>query len=132
MSPIARRWASLLVLLRVVALAVGVQLSGLAPALEELVCAAKEAVEQGAACPCNEPCSSDELHSSDEPCIDCPQGCPKCHCPNGLRSVAPEPFAALAPAFPALALGLLDEASQAPPGPDLPSLFRPPRTYPAV
>ena len=61
------------------------------------------------------------------PCDDCPPGCPNCHC-AALGSVAPAtapailPQQVLASALPA-SLG----ETQAPRGPDLPGLFRPPQ-----
>lgn len=115
LSRIACRWASLLALLRVVALVVGVQLSGLTPVIDELACLAAEAFEHDEPCP------------SDEPCSDCSPGCPTCHCSNGLRAVTAEPYFAPAPAFPPPVLVALNEALQTPAVPDLASLFRPPR-----
>jgi hypothetical protein len=60
------------------------------------------------------------------PCEDCPPGCPNCHC-GVLGSLEPEsPLALLARLPLAPELRQL-EGAEAPVGPELPSLFRPPR-----
>jgi hypothetical protein len=64
---------------------------------------------------------------ADGPCSDCPPGCPNCHCAAAMGSLAPQPTLAVLPQVLALSLGASLYDTQAPPGPDLPGLFRPPR-----
>ena len=61
----------------------------------------------------------------DRPCSDCPAGCANCHC-SPLRSLVPHQVTHLRVGF---AAGDVTYAGQSggPPGPDLPSIFRPPR-----
>lgn len=63
----------------------------------------------------------------DGPCNDCPPGCPNCHCAAALGSVAPVALTATMPALLGSALPASLAGTQAPSGPDLPGLFRPPR-----
>jgi hypothetical protein len=69
---------------------------------------------------------------NDRPCDDCPTGCPNCHCPTALRSLAARPSFDVAPAQPAGDIGLIVRRRNAPSGPDLPSLYRPPRDHGSV
>jgi hypothetical protein len=63
----------------------------------------------------------------DGPCNDCPPGCPNCHC-AALGSIAPaSPVTILPPRVLASALPASLAETQAPRGPDLPGLFRPPQ-----
>ena len=62
----------------------------------------------------------------DRPCEDCPPGCPNCHCGTlGSFALAPRVSGLLGHVSSAQAS--LFENAEAPPGPELPSLFRPPR-----
>jgi hypothetical protein len=113
----ARSWAALSLALRVLAVVLGLQVSGLAHFVEDAVSAiATGHAEHEDPCP------------ADGPCDDCPPGCPQCHCPNAMRSVA------AAPAAPSVLLSetalsaAVAETSSAPLSPDLPGLFRPPQT----
>jgi hypothetical protein len=106
---------TLLALLRVLAVVLGLQLSGVGHFATELV----------------ESVVSEEVHHescpADGPCDDCPPGCPQCHCANGLRSVVPD---ASSPAVTVLESSddVAALASEKPPSPDLPLPFRPPRS----
>jgi hypothetical protein len=105
------------VLMRVLSLVLGVQLSGIAHVVEDVV----SVVVAGHA-------EHDEQCPADGPCNDCPPGCPQCHCPNALRSVAPLASATVVLGLPAsTALPLVGRAER-PPSPVLPAPFRPPRT----
>jgi len=108
-----RAAVTLLTLLRVLAVVLGLQLSGVGHFATELV----EAV------------ASEDVHHetcpADGPCDDCPPGCPQCHCSNGLRSVAPDASGPVA--------GALETSDRVPaftpekpPSPELPLPFRPP------
>jgi hypothetical protein len=61
----------------------------------------------------------------DRPCSDCPAGCANCHC-SPLRSLLPHQVTHLRAGFAAGDVTYSGE-SGSPPGPDLPSIFRPPR-----
>jgi hypothetical protein len=107
----------LLVALRVLAVVLGLQLSGVAHFVEDAVAAiATGHAEHEDPCP------------ADRPCDECPPGCPQCHCSNTMRSVA------AAPAAPSVLLAetalsaAVAATSSAPLSPDLPGLFRPPQT----
>jgi hypothetical protein len=63
----------------------------------------------------------------DGPCNDCPPGCPNCHCAAALGSVVPSAPMAAMPALLASTLPASLAETQAPRGPDLPGLFRPPQ-----
>jgi hypothetical protein len=105
----------LLALIRVLALVLGVQLSGVAHFATELVEAVVSADVHHETCP------------ADGPCDDCPPGCPQCHCSNVLRSVA---VAASTPVVSTLETegdGILAFSQGKPPTPELPLPFRPPR-----
>lgn len=117
-KPARRRRAPalLLVVVRLVALLLSVGLGGIAHDVTDLVAAVADVRHEEEQCPL------------DGPCNDCPAGCPNCHCPNALGAVAPaaspaaliDPTAALA-AAPRLTRGRAFD------GPDLPSIYRPPR-----
>jgi len=62
----------------------------------------------------------------DRPCEDCPPGCPNCHC-GVLGSLVPDSPLALRARLPVDSRPHRLEGTQAPAGPELPSLFRPPR-----
>jgi hypothetical protein len=107
----------LLTLGRVLALVLGVQLSGVAHVAADVVSVVVSGRDEHAEhCP------------ADGPCNDCPQGCPNCHCQNGVRAVAPQLTAPVVLTLPTVALATLETNAQVPLGPVLPSLFRPPRT----
>jgi hypothetical protein len=108
--------ARLLLLLRVLALIVGLQVTGAGDAAVHavsLVLPAASAHEDE--CPL------------EGPCRDCPPGCPNCHCTNALTSVIPQvgvPSVVLPAAVSASKERL---AEREPLVPDRSSLFRPPR-----
>jgi len=110
-------WAQLSLLLRVLALLLGVQLGGIghaaADALHETGIIAAEEHEE---CPL------------DRACDDCPPGCPQCHCSNRVPSVAPLAAFVFVRALPGADLPPVLAESSAPPRPELPSLYRPPRS----
>jgi hypothetical protein len=64
---------------------------------------------------------------ADGPCHDCPPGCPNCHCAAALGSLTPQLALAILPQLLGLALPASLYETQAPAGPELPGLFRPPR-----
>lgn len=112
----SRLWVSLFVALRVLVVLLGLHVSGVAHAVEDAV----NLVVTGHA-------EHEEQCPADGPCDDCPPGCPQCHCPNAMRSVAPKagaPFVLVAEAAIAPAV---DAAMRVPLSPDLPGLFRPPQ-----
>lgn len=106
----------MLVALRVLAVVLGLQLSGVAHFVEDAVAAvATGHAEHEDPCP------------ADRPCDECPPGCPQCHCSNAMRSVVPPVGApSLLLAETALSAAVA-ETSRAPLSPDLPGLFRPPQ-----
>lgn len=62
------------------------------------------------------------------PCNDCPPSCPNCHCANAPTAVLPlEVRSLVSPLFGASPTRGLAR-TEAPPSPELPALFRPPRT----
>jgi len=65
----------------------------------------------------------------DESDQDCPPGCPSCHCthPNVLPSAQTDDLFAWLGCLPGSELADLPYESTAPPQPQLPSVFRPPR-----
>ena len=106
---------TLLTLLRVLAVVLGLQLSGVGHFATELVESIVSEQVHHESCP------------ADGPCDDCPPGCPQCHCSNALRSVVPE---AAAPVVTVLETSddVAALTSEKPLSPDLPLPFRPPRT----
>jgi hypothetical protein len=110
-------WARLSLLLRVLAVLLGVQLGGIghaaADALHETGIIVVEEHEE---CPL------------DRACDDCPPGCPQCHCSNRVPSVAPLDAFVLVSALPRADVTFAPTESRSPPRPELPSLYRPPRT----
>jgi hypothetical protein len=116
---IARRsglLARLSLLLRVLALLLGVQLAGIGhAAADALHVTGVVAQEEHEECPL------------DRACDDCPPGCPQCHCSNRVPSVAPLTSFVVANALPGADVAFALTESAAPPRPELPSLFRPPR-----
>jgi hypothetical protein len=111
-----RTVVTLLALLRVLALVLGVQLSGVAHFATEVVEAVASEGAHHETCP------------PDRPCDDCPPGCPQCHCSNGLRSVAPDAASPVASVLEASADGAPAFTRDKPPSPELPLPFRPPRS----
>jgi hypothetical protein len=109
--------ARLSLLLRVLAVLLGVQLGGIghaaADALHETGIILVEEHEE---CPL------------DRACDDCPPGCPQCHCSNRVPSVAPLGTFVLASALPRADVTFAPTESGSPPRPELPSLYRPPRS----
>lgn len=110
-------WLRLVVLVRVLSLVLGLQLSGAAHLVEDAV----SVVVAGHA-------EHDEQCPADGPCNDCPPGCPQCHCPNALRSVVPSAFATVVLGLSTSTAPLLVGREELPPSPVLPAPFRPPRT----
>jgi hypothetical protein len=63
----------------------------------------------------------------DRPCDDCPPGCPNCHCAAAGGTLTIAAPLTLRPQVLSSSLPLSLHLTQAPAGPELPSLFRPPR-----
>lgn len=108
-------WLLLVAFLRVLTLLFAMQFSGLIHGVSDFVGAvAAEGGHEHEQCP------------PDRPCEDCPPGCPNCHC-GVLGSVLPESPLALLLSLPTDSRPSRVDARDAPAGPELPSLFRPPR-----
>lgn len=107
----------MLALLRLVAFVLGFQLSGVGHFVVDAISVAIVGEAE-----------HDEQCPVDRPCDDCPPGCPSCHCPNTLRSTVPAPTFAVAAELPLFEVAA-DPTNAVPVGPDLPSLYRPPRTH---
>jgi hypothetical protein len=109
--------ARLSLLLRVLAMLLGVQLAGVGhAAADALHVTGIIAQEEHEECP------------PDRACDDCPPGCPQCHCSNRVPSVAPLVSFVVANALPGADVSFAPTESASPPRPELPSLYRPPRT----
>jgi hypothetical protein len=114
---LSRPLAVLLAALRVVALLLGLQLSGTAHAVTDAV----------ASIVLHHATHEDACPADGSPCDDCPPSCPNCHCSNApvamppLELPSPHLFAAGGEAV----IGLT--SADAPPRPELPLPFRPPR-----
>jgi len=112
-----RAWTPVAALGRVLALLVLLEVGGLVHAVMDVVTAVANIQHDEERCPPNGPCD------------DCPAGCPNCHCPNALGAVLPASApAALVDLTAAVAARPLLDRGRAPEGPDLPSLYRPPRS----
>ena len=114
---VKRSWAVVLVALRGLLVVFALQLSGTIHDISDFV--ETVTAEPGKA--------EHEQCPVDGPCNDCPPGCPNCHCAAALGSVAPASPMATLPALLASALPYSLAETQAPRGPDLPGLFRPPQ-----
>ena len=112
-----RGGALLLVAMRSLLLVFAMQFSGALHDISDFV-EAVAAVPEGAE---HEECPVDG------PCNDCPPGCPNCHCAATVALVAVVTPALLSPEILASHAPASLYATQAPRGPDLPGLFRPPR-----
>ncbi len=114
--PRARRLALLFALLRPLALLLALQLGGVSHAAVDLISAVCELREQHEVCP------------EDGRCSDCPDGCPNCHCANGIRLLVPDasPNLWLDPRALLMATWTVSE-DQWHPSPELAPLDRPPR-----
>lgn len=112
-----RGWALLLVVLRSLLLVFALQFSGVIHDVSDFVEAVADAAEH----------AEHEQCPADGPCTDCPPGCPNCHCAAAMGSLPAQPALADLRQVLALSLGASLYDTQAPPGPDLPGLFRPPR-----
>ncbi len=112
-----RCWALLLVVMRSLLVVFALQFSGVVHDLSD----ALEAVASASDQPEHEQCPADG------PCNDCPPGCPNCHCAAAMGSVAPSATLAVLPQVLTLSLPESLYDTQAPLGPELPGLFRPPR-----
>ena len=103
---------------RVLALFLGIELSGAAHAMKDVVTHVVLGVTtHDDACP-----------ADGSPCDDCPPSCPNCHCSNA--PVAMPPVAPPSPTLQAVGafLTVSFASSPAPPRPELPLPFRPPRS----
>src|SRR5690349_18375369 len=107
---------ALLALLRVLAVVLGLQLSGAVHFATEVVEAVVDAGAHHETCP------------ADGPCDDCPPGCPQCHCSNGFRSVPPEAAFPLVRVLETSSDGVPAVSREKPASPELPLPFRPPRS----
>ncbi|HEX5100252.1 MAG TPA: hypothetical protein VFV94_12165 [Polyangiaceae bacterium] len=114
--PVTRLAVTLLTVLRVLALILGLQLSGAAHAATEAVeLIASADVRHADACP------------PDGPCNDCPPSCPNCHCSNAPTALTPEPVRAELIALALVPSSTPRVSERTPPSPELPLPFRPPR-----
>lgn len=102
-------------LLRVLVVVLGFQVSGLSTAAAEIV-----HVVSG------EKAGAPEQCPLDGPCDDCPADCPNCHCANRLVSVVPELGPAPLRAFVGVRQPRETVARSVPASPDPSGLFRPP------
>jgi hypothetical protein len=107
----------LLVVLRLLAVVLSLQFSGIGEPLTELASAVA----------CDVPCHHEDESPQDGPCDDCPPGCPSCHCANALVSIVPAPPAALREAQLLAQPIQLQFSRPAPCSPELSGLFRPPQ-----
>jgi hypothetical protein len=113
---VTRLAVTLLTVLRVLALILGLQLSGAAHAATEAVeLIASADVRHADACP------------PDGPCNDCPPSCPNCHCSNAPTALTPEPVRAELIALALVPSSTPRVSERTPPSPELPLPFRPPR-----
>jgi hypothetical protein len=113
----SRSWATWFVLLRLATLIFSLQFSGLIHGVSDIACSLMGVASEHEQCPV------------DRPCDECPLGCPNCHCPAPVRLGGWTPSVVVSTDSAARAQplqGLYE--TQAPPGPDLPSIFRPPRS----
>jgi len=115
---LSRPLAVLVAALRVVTLLLGLQLSGAVHAVSDLV----EAVVL------NQPKHQDDCPADGRPCDDCPPSCPNCHCSNAPVAVPPVELASPRLFAERRAASVRLTPSDAPPRPELPLPFRPPRT----
>jgi hypothetical protein len=103
--------------LRGLGLLLGLELSGAAHAVSDVVaCVVLNQQTHDDACP-----------ADGRPCDDCPPSCPNCHCSNAPVAMPP-----VAPPSPLVVADARDTtleltSSDAPPRPELPLPFRPPR-----
>lgn len=100
---------------RAIVVLLAVQLSGMGHAAADLLFLGDDASEHGDC-------------SSEEPGRDCPPGCPTCHHANGGVGALPRQQTFFAMPEPPRETVLFTPAeADAPRGPDLPSIFRPPK-----
>jgi len=103
--------------LRVLAVLLGLELSGVAHAGTEVVeLVASEAVRHADACP------------PDGPCNDCPPSCPNCHCSNAPTAVTSTALPAELVALVFVPTPTLRIGERTPSSPELPLPFRPPQS----
>ena len=112
-----RAFLTLVVLFRVLTVLFAMQVSGLIHGLSDVVDAVAVHAEAEVG---HEHCPPDR------PCEDCPPGCPNCHC-GIIGSLVPEAPLALVSRLPSDPRPHRLEGARTPAGPELPSLFRPPR-----
>lgn len=101
--------------MRVLALILGLQISGASHSLVDVVAALGDHTAEH-----DDPCPPSG------PCDECPEGCPDCHCPNAFRSGLPQSNTALLEPAPSEPVVAWFEA-RAPDVPDPQLPFRPPR-----
>jgi hypothetical protein len=108
--------------LRVVALLLGMQVSGAVHAVSDLVesVVLHQATHQDA-CP-----------ADGRPCEDCPPSCPNCHCSNAPVAMPPVELASPLLLTESSETSVRLTPSDAPPRPELPLPFRPPRSLVAA
>jgi hypothetical protein len=107
--------ARLLLLLRVLAVVLGLQVSGIGSAGAEAVWLVSD-----------EMAGAPERCPEDHPCDDCPPSCPNCHCSNGIVTVVPTLAMVGVTAFVGVKQRQERIGAVAPLVPDPASLFRPP------
>ncbi|MFZ5894663.1 MAG: hypothetical protein ACOY0T_26610 [Myxococcota bacterium] len=113
----ARPLMLLLALFRALAVLLALQLGGIPHGTVDVLSAVMGVEEEHEQCP------------DDGSCNDCPAGCPNCHCSNSLRVAVPQAPASplvVSVSLPPPAWATADEDCRS--GPELPSLYRPPRT----
>jgi hypothetical protein len=103
------------VLLRVFAVVLGLQVSGVGSAAAQAVHAIA-----------GDKAATPEQCPSDRPCDDCPSSCPNCHCSNGILSLVPQVAMAPMGAFVGMRQPRDRVVSNAPIVPEPAGLFRPP------
>ena len=108
----------LLAALRVVALLLGLELSGAAHAVSDVV----------ATVILHQTTHEDACPADGTPCDDCPPSCPNCHCSNAPVAVPPGELVSPLLCAESGAASVRLMSADAPPRPELPLPFRPPRS----
>lgn len=118
----ARRWPSrvgrlvriLLVAVRMIVAVTAVQITGIPHVVADAV-AAVQGDDRHEECP------------NDEDGRECPPGCPSCHCAHPMNALPAVPPPMELDFLIPIEVAIAPYEAQAPPGPDLASLYRPPR-----
>lgn len=110
--------AALLAGLRVLALLLGFELSGAAHAVSDVV----------ATVILHQTTHEDACPADGTPCDDCPPSCPNCHCSNAPVAMPPIELASPLLFAESRAASVRLTSAEAPPRPELPLPFRPPRS----